>query len=62
MSGGEASSSPEMVKIFEKMVSGKQLYAVRKYCGTATSCASVVLLDTSDPSGKDIVINEALTS
>ena len=51
-----------MVKRFEEMVIRKQLYAARKEHDSTTSRVSVLLLDTSDPSGKDIVINEALTS
>ena len=58
----DVSLNPAMVKKFEEMVLNKHLYAAWKDFDSDSSRVSVVLLDTSDSSGKDIIINEAFTS
>ena len=53
-------SSPILIKRFEEMVLGKRLFAFQK-ASDSSSRALVMLLDTSDISGQDIIINEVLT-
>jgi hypothetical protein len=54
-------SNPLTVKKFEDMVYTKRLFAIAKAFDSSSSRASVVLLDTSDSSGKDVIINEVLS-
>ena len=59
ISGGVG--NPAVVKKFEEMVYTKRLFALRKAFDASTSRVSVVLLDTSDSSERDIIINEVLS-
>lgn len=56
------SSSPEMVKKFEDMVSGKRLYALKKEEKDLNSSTRRVAVQLVDTTGLfDVVINRAFT-
>ena len=48
------------MKRFEEMVLMKRLFAIKR-TSDSSARVSVMLLDTSDSSGQDIVINEVLS-
>ena len=56
----DVSFSPEMVKKFEAMVMGRQLYAVGKGKDSITGRLMVLLIDTS--AEHDVVINKELSA